>query len=238
MADRLDYGLDAPRVVTNLVILGAAALLAGILAGIADVWLLSAWGLATGSSMLGTALLMAWGSRVGKRRFAERAVRAVRLNGDERILDVGCGHGLILITASKRLDTGWAIGVDIWSQHDQADNHPAATLRNACLEGVRNRVRLCSGDARALPFADASFDVVASSLAIHNIATRRERAQAFHEIARVVRRGGRVLIIDIGHATEYARALRDVHFGDIRLSRPHFMFLVPMRVLTATLHGP
>lgn len=230
---RADYGLDAPRVVRNLLVIGAALILTGILADIGGVRLLSWWGLLSGSSMLGTGLLMVWGSRVGKRQLATRTIEGLALRGGERILDVGCGHGLLLIAAAKKLATGRAFGVDIWSERDQADNRPAVTLRNANLEGVRDRVRLCEGDARALPFPDASFDVVVSSLAIHNIARRTERMKALQEIARVVRPTGRILIIDIARTAEYARALRDARFGEIRRSRPNFMFLLPVHVLTA-----
>jgi ubiquinone/menaquinone biosynthesis C-methylase UbiE len=123
--------------------------------------------------------------------------------------------------------------VGIWSERDQADNRPAVMLRNADLEGVRNRVRLCDGDARALPFADASFDVVVSSLAIHNIAARTDRARALQEIACVLRPAGRILIIDIVRTAEYARVLRAAHFGEVQSSGPNFMFLAPVHALTA-----
>jgi ubiquinone/menaquinone biosynthesis C-methylase UbiE len=188
------------------------------LARVGGVRLLSWWGLFSGSSMLGTGLLMVWGSKVGKRRLARRAIDGLAFGGGQRILDVGCGHGLLLIAVAKKLGTGRAIGVDIWSERDQADNRPAVTLRNADLEGVRDRVRLCNGDARALPFADTSFDVVVSSLAIHNIAGSTDRAQVLQEIARVVRPAGRILIIDIARTAEYARVLRAAHFGEVQRS--------------------
>jgi arsenite methyltransferase len=178
--ERADYGLDAPAAVRNLVLVGTGSVLIGIVARLGGIQSLSLWGLLSGSSMLGTGLLMVWGSKVGKRRLAERVIEALTLRGDERILDVGCGHGMLLIAVARKLTDGCAIFVDIWSQRDQADNRPAATMRNADLEGVRHRVRLCDGDARALPFADASC-VLVSSLAIHNIATQFERARALME---------------------------------------------------------
>lgn len=60
---------------------------------------------------------------------------------------------------------------------------------------------------RALPLADASVDVVVSSLAIHNLPTTADREQAIAEIVHVLRPGGAVALIDIAHVGEYARAL-------------------------------
>jgi len=165
---------------------------------------------------------------------AKRAVARLGLGGAEQVLDVGCGHGLMLITAAKHLTTGRAVGVDIWSQRDQASNRPEATLRNAQLEGVRDRVEVRDGDARKLPFDNASFDVIVSSLVIHNISDRAGRAQALREMARVLKPGGRVAIIDIVRTGEYARVLRGLGFRDMRHGPPSFMWGAPMRLLTGT----
>jgi ubiquinone/menaquinone biosynthesis C-methylase UbiE len=50
---------------------------------------------------------------------------------------------------------------------------------------------------RALPFADDSFDIVVSSLAIHNVKGAAGRDQSIDEAVRVLRPGGRLLIADI-----------------------------------------
>jgi arsenite methyltransferase len=114
------------------------------------------------------------------------------------VLDVGCGHGLMLIGAAKRLSSGRAIGIDIWQDVDQANNSAAATRRNAELEGVSVDVR--DGDARRIPFDAAAFDVVVSSLVLHNIYTPREREQALGEIAHVLKPGGHAAVFDVRHA--------------------------------------
>jgi arsenite methyltransferase len=116
MHERVDYGLDAPRVIRNLLVVGTGSALIGILARIGGVRWLSWLGLLSGGAMLGTGVLMVWGSRVGKRRLAERAIAALTLRGNEHILDVGCGYGLLLIAAAKKLTRGVAIGIDIWSE--------------------------------------------------------------------------------------------------------------------------
>lgn len=109
--------------------------------------------------------------------------------------------------AAKHLPKGRAVGIDLWSMRDQSGNSEQAALRNAELEGVREWVELHTGDMRRLPFPDLSFDVVTSSLAIHNIRDENGREQAVEEIWRVTKSGGTALIADIGHTAEYARRL-------------------------------
>jgi arsenite methyltransferase len=61
-----------------------------------------------------------------------------------------------------------------------------------------------------LPFPDASFDVVTSALAVHNIPTADGRGRAVAEMARVLKPGGRLVLADIKHVNDYAAALADV----------------------------
>jgi arsenite methyltransferase len=96
------------------------------------------------------------------------------LEGSERILDVGCDRGAVLLLAAQRL-TGRAVGVDIWDRKDQSGNSPDATLSNARLEGVADRVEIHTADMSALPFATATFDVVVSSIALHNVKRDTDR---------------------------------------------------------------
>lgn len=211
-ARRVDYGLDAPVIVKTFAALCLCLTVAGIVLlarfpgaraerfGRMALWMGGAWGL--------TALLMILSSRVGKLRARDRLLDRLALRGDETVLDVGCGHGLLLLGAARRLPQGRAIGVDLWSQRDQASNSAAATLANADAEGVRDRVDVRDGDMRALPLPDASVDVVVSSLAIHNLPSAVERERAVVEIVRVLRAGGRVALLDIAHVADYARVLR------------------------------
>ena len=131
----------------------------------------------------------------------------LELRGDERLLDMGCGRGAVLLMAAQRLPRGRAVGVDIWSTLDQSGNAEQVTRQNAALEGVAERVELHSADMRTLPFDDGSFDVVVSSLAIHNVPGAGERARALREAARVLKKGGKLLIADIRYTRAYAREL-------------------------------
>lgn len=186
---RANYGIDAPTVVRNLA-LGAVACFI-----LAAVVVRAFIGPALGFTF--AVVMMLWSSLVGKFHARDRLLDAIPWRGDERVLDVGCGHGLLLIGAARRVPRGSATGIDIWQDVDQANNSADATRRNAELEGVTVEVR--DGDARRIPFEDASFDVVVSSLALHNIYDARERDVALAEIARVTKPGGYIGIIDIRH---------------------------------------
>jgi ubiquinone/menaquinone biosynthesis C-methylase UbiE len=58
---------------------------------------------------------------------------------------------------------------------------------------------------RALPFADASFDLIVSRAAIHNVYDSAERDRVVAEIVRVLKPGGQALINDIRHGSQYRR---------------------------------
>jgi len=210
-----NYGIDAPLAVRNLLIVAALGVIS-LITRLLGVWskqdliaviarpLISA-GLGCGAM----GLWMIYDSKIGKARERERYLDKIAWRGDERVLDVGCGLGLFLIGAAKRLSTGRAVGIDKWQQEDLSGNHAAGTLENAMIEGVADKVDVHTGDARKLPFDDASFDVVLSSMALHNIYNAGERQTAVREIARVLASGGRVLIVDVRHTRRYAATLRD-----------------------------
>jgi SAM-dependent methyltransferase len=223
---RADYGLDAPGVVRNLLLVAAGGLVA-LITMIVGLWnqrsriamvldpLIFA-GITCGAA----GLYMIWYSKVGKAKGRERYLDRLQWSGNERVLDVGCGRGLFLIGAAKRLKGGKAVGVDIWQNEDLSGNSQRATEANAAAEGVAERVEVKTGDARELPFQDASFDVVLSSVALHNIYEKAQRDKAIGEIARVLRPGGRVLITDIRHTHEYAAELQRRGIGDVQVHKP------------------
>jgi SAM-dependent methyltransferase len=223
---RPDYGLDAPGVVRNLALAGTAGLLvwltaaAGLWPGVVAGIPLSHIGAGVAAGCLGMAAFMVWSSKVGKVRGRERLLDLLPWAGGETVLDVGCGRGLMLVGAAKRLPAGKAVGVDIWQAEDLAGNRPEAALANARLEGVADRVEVRTADMRRLPFPDRTFDAVVSNYAIHNLYAATDRARALAEIARVLKPGGRVLIHDIRHHGEYAAALAGHGLTDLRRASP------------------
>ena len=139
----------------------------------------------------------------------------LRLRGDETVLDLGCGRGAVLLAAAKRLPRGRAIGVDLW-RADQTDNSQQATLANAAVEGVADRIEVHTADMTELPLADESVDVIVSSLAIHNIPNRAGRRQALDQAVRVLRPGGRLAIADLWETSHHAARLRELGWRSVR----------------------
>ena len=76
-------------------------------------------------------------------------------------------------------------------------------MRNAEIEGVKEKVEVLDGDATEMKFADGTFDVVVSNLVIHNIPSREGRDKACREIARVLKPGGTALISDFVKTRQY-----------------------------------
>jgi SAM-dependent methyltransferase len=235
-----DYGIDAPGTVRGLAMGGIAWLTVGPIAYLGlqanhSGWALAAliWGLTWGIVMVLQVAAMVWGSRVGKLRERDRMLGEFAWRGDERVLDVGCGRGLLLIGAARRLTTGKAVGVDIWQGKDLSGNRPEATLENARREEVLERVEVKEGRAEALPFENESFDAVISMSTLHNIPDRGLRDKSLAEMVRVVRPGGRISIHDIVHTADYATKLRELGMAEVVRSGPIFLWCFPTRRVTA-----
>ena len=209
---RPNYGIDAPEVIRNL-------LLVGIFLTIAGWFLLPISILGIKISLVGFAVcvlglcsfalglaMVAYVVR-GKFNIRDLMLNLIDWQGHETVLDIGTGRGLLAIGAAKRLTTGKSIGIDIWRAEDLSDNKIENTLNNIELESVKDRVEIKNEDVRKLSFSDNSFDVILSLLCIHNIDDEAERAEACREIARVLKPGGTAVIGDYIKTAEYAKVL-------------------------------
>lgn len=225
-----DYGFDGPRGIALLLLASAGSIAVAVwlhgystgdhaaanAAGSPLLLLLQIALLVAAADFLLLAGSLVWYSRIEKPRQAEHLLDLLPWRGDERVLDVGCGRGLLLISAARRLTDGRAIGVDLWRGLQLSGNRPQAVLENARRAGVAERVETQDSDARSLPFADASFDVVLSSLVLHNIPNQAGRRQAVREIARVLKPGGHVALLDVRHTSDYVHVLCDCGLIDSR----------------------
>lgn len=192
MKRKPNYGIDSPPIVAVLCFLGLASLLAGLRTQTAWPWLWYGFGV---YFLLGAAGFLFY-SKVGKLGLRDRLLDKISWRGDERVLDVGCGRGLLTVGAAHRVPDGSVVGVDVWNPRAISGNRAESVWENAAIEGVGNRVEAKEGDARKLPFADGSFEVVVSNFVVHELQARADREQMMREVARVLKPGGRVALVD------------------------------------------
>jgi len=208
MAQKPEYGIDAPTVIRNFFLIGAAFLVVAlafprvVIGSIEFVLFPGFLWPAFWFFLIGGLMLLY--SLVGKFRHRDRILAKVKWAGTEQVLDVGTGRGLLLIGAAQRLTAGHATGIDIWNAEDLSGNGPEGLKTNIALEGVGARTTIRSEDVRRMSFADESMDVILSNVCLHNIYAQPGRAIACQEIARVLKPGGVAVISDYKLMKEYA----------------------------------
>ena len=118
----------------------------------------------------------------------QETLRALALQPSERVLDIGAGPGLLVANMARLVGpSGHVTGLEI-------NDSMLALGRARCADpGIRERVNFVKADAVALPFTDAAFDVAVSTQVYEYIADLKA---AFAELHRVLRVGGRALILD------------------------------------------
>jgi demethylmenaquinone methyltransferase/2-methoxy-6-polyprenyl-1,4-benzoquinol methylase len=116
-------------------------------------------------------------------------VESLGLRPGQRVLDVATGTGDLALLIAARHPAVTVVGLD-----------PSSGMLGVARERIERsgrsaRIGLEAGDAEALPFEDASFDAATMAFGIRNV---RDRPRALRELARVLRPGGRVAILELG----------------------------------------
>ena len=113
-----------------------------------------------------------------------------------RVLDLGCGDGLLTSTLAER--GAWAVGID-------ADRAMLEAANAQPVSGVPARPRFIEGRLEELPFPDATFDVV---VVVTVLCLVPDRTPAVREAARALRPGGRLIIGELGRWSAWAARRR------------------------------
>jgi len=116
---------------------------------------------------------------------AEALVRALGAGPDHRAVDLACGPGTLALPFARHVR--WICGLDLTPAMLER------ALRSAAEDHLSN-LDFALGDAHLLPFADATLDIAVTSYSLHHMP---DPARVIQEMARVVKPGGRVGVIDI-----------------------------------------
>ena len=168
--------------------------------------------------------------REGKFQLRDRLLDGLGLKDDDKILEVGCGAGLLAIGAAKRLKSGKVTAVDNWESNDPAIS---AARENAKKEGVGDKVRIEASPTGKLVYPENHFDAVVSSRYLLQLLDHRERSRALGEMYRVLKPGGRLLVFDSGDIDYYGQVLREAGAKDVTISPWSFPWCVPHRSVSA-----
>jgi len=181
------------------------------------------------------------------RRLRQKTVDQAQLHAGDTILDVGCGTGAVTIPAQKKVgNKGTAVGID----PDPA--MISVARRKARRENLEIDFRL--GVIESLPFPNQTFDAVTSSLMMHHL-PEHLRGKGLAETFRVLKPGGRILIVEMrrptgsafqrfftsrvlhhGHVVEFGlqdlpKLLIDAGFEDVQQPDDHFLMIGFVRAI-------
>ena len=129
--------------------------------------------------------IISFGVDQGWRR---RAATALRLPDAGRALDVATGTADLAVEIARRFDGSTVVGLD--------PSNGMLEVGRVKVErfGLSERIELLEGEGERLPFDDASFDGISIAFGIRNVP---DRPAALREMCRVVRPGGRVVILEL-----------------------------------------
>jgi SAM-dependent methyltransferase len=126
---------------------------------------------------------------VRDRAIKRRVLRRAAIADGEQILDIGCGTGTLAIEAARAAEGVRVTGLD-------ADPSILKRARRKAA-GAELEISFDEGMSTELPYADASFDLVLSTLFFHHLPDEAKQRSAA-ELLRVLRPGGRVVVGDLG----------------------------------------
>jgi hypothetical protein len=165
--EKINYGIDAPKVIRNQIIIGI--LLLGIyivvsLGFLSAIAFLKISFLSSAIFLIIASFLMIAYSRYGKFRHRDRIINLHQWKGNENVLDAGTGLGLLMIGVAKKLDSGKSYGIDIFNSYDLSGNNIDQLKNNIHLENVNDTTEIISENILKTNFSDNYFDVIVSNL--------------------------------------------------------------------------
>ncbi len=137
------------------------------------------------------------------RRWRRELVRACEVARGEHVLDVATGTGDVALEFTRRTNAGRIVGLD--------PSPGMLDVASAKVAGAA-RIQLVLGDALALPFPDAVFDVVTIAFGLRNLP---DYERGVREMVRVLRPGGRLVVLEFLPPRGASRVLFQAYIGTV-----------------------
>lgn len=140
----------------------------------------------------------------------KKMIEVANLSGNEKILDLGAGAGILAIGFAKFLKNGKVYALDLYEhKYDNFKKHLINIIkinffgnnlinaeRNAKIENVENKCEFISSDISALQnYPDNFFNIILSSQSLYCIEVKK-RTQTYQEINRILKKGGKIIFFE------------------------------------------
>lgn len=234
---KINYGIDAPKVIRNLCIIGILFILLGLFLpyfGMPEIMnYFQSTFISPGICLLLSGILMILYAKAGKFKQRERILNLHEWQGNETVLDVGTGLGLLMIGVAKRLTTGSVYGLDIFNNKDLSKNNITQLKKNIKIEKVVEKTKIVEENILNTSFDAEIFDLIISNLCLHNINHKINRQKACKEIFRILKPGGQVIISDFTHNKEYRETFASLGMEVKKIKTYFFDTFPPLTILIA-----
>jgi len=148
-------------------------------------------------------------------------------------LDIGSGNGILTIRLAQSYPTASIVGLDFWGKDWEYSRNICE--ENAATAKVSDRTHFVQGDAAALDFETATFDVVVSNLTFHEVKSVPRKEAVVKEALRVLKTGGSFAFIDLfydrqyyGPAGELETYLREMDLAEVKLKPIQEALAIPI----------
>jgi MPBQ/MSBQ methyltransferase len=169
------------------------------------------WGLLLnlGYSRFWDSFIYPFRADIGQERLVRQSIAHLQIQNDQQVLDVACGKGKSSFFIAMQNPTAQVTGLDLIERHIE--------IAKLLFEGTRN-LSFVAGAAELLPFGDASFDRIHCLEAAFHF----DRVQFLQEAYRVIKPGGRVVVVDFMWKDQASRQLLETPEGKLVKDLWHF----------------
>ena len=145
-------------------------------------------------------------------------IQSLALEIKGKILDIGCGNGVLAVKLALQFVDAEVTGIDYWGE--EWEYSKGVCEQNAQTGRVEGRVHFRKGDAAALEFNNETFDGATSNLTFHEVKSAKDKKEVLREALRVVKPGGSFAFVDYffekkyyGEASELEEFIRDLNLS-------------------------